>query len=306
MTTENHVLSYSEIDTFRQCPLKHQWSYVERWRRPVDENGALAKGSLWHLVMETHYQVLQNHDRNTPESCEAALDESRQAVSTLLVDTKNGQQSDTQALVQWMFEGYVAHWGADPDWDIVGIEQAFRINLPDPQGQPSPYDIKGKMDLVVRDRKTGHLWVVDHKSGANLPSQMDLEIDDQFGLYSWAMKQEGTPVLGAIHNAARTTRNLADFPDYSGKSQPQTLDQRHLRTFLNRSEAELTSIALDAWAVAANAYPTGEARPLYSAPDPRQCGWKCDFKEVHLLARKGRSPQVALEEMGFAQDFTRH
>lgn len=300
------VVSYSELDTYRQCPLKHAWAYKHRWKRPTDEKSALAKGSLWHLVLETHYGVLAKHDRTTPESIEQALAESREAVHPYLVDTKTGQQTEVQELIEWMFEGHVAKWGADPDWEIVGIEEFFQLPLLDPQGNKSPYYIKGKIDLVVKDRQTGHLWVVDHKSGANLPSQMDLEIDDQFGLYSWAMKQQGRPVLGAMHSAARTTRNVADYPGYTGKSQPQSLDQRFLRTYLNRSETELESIAIDAWAVAANAYPTSDALPLYSAPDPRQCGWKCDFKEVHLLARKGRDPELALKEHGFVQDFTRH
>ena len=304
--SEQIVVSFSELDTYRQCPLKHEWAYKQRWKRPVEEASALAKGSLWHLVLETHYNVLAKHDRLTEESQAAAIEESLRAVEPLLANSQNGQQSETQELIEWMFRGYIDHWGTDPDWGIVGIEHAFVLPLHDPDGNKSPYSIKGKIDLLVRDRQSGHLWVVDHKSGANLPSQMDLEIDDQFGLYSWAMNEEGQPVLGAIHNAARTTRNLADFAGYTGKSQPQSLDQRHRRTYLNRSDTELQSIALDAWAVAANAYPTGEALPLYSAPDPRQCGWKCDYKEVHLLARKGRNPEQALQEMGFEQDFTRH
>jgi hypothetical protein len=304
--TAEIVVSYSELDTYRQCPLKHMWAYKERWRRPVDPNGALAKGSLWHLVLETHYQVLQTHARNNQGSENAALVEAHQAVLPYLVDTRTGAQSETQALVQWMYEGYVALWGADPHWDIVEVEGSFQVPLLDDRGEVSPYQIKGKIDLLVRDRVTGHLWVVDHKSGANLPSMMDLEIDDQFGLYAWAMRQNGEPVLGAIHNATRTTRNTADYPDYSGKLTPQTLNQRNLRTYLNRTDTELTALARDAWAVAANAYPVGGELPLYSSPDPRNCGWKCDFKEVHLISRKGREPFTALTEAGFIQDFTRH
>jgi hypothetical protein len=299
------VVSYSELDTFRQCPLKHHWAYIERWRRPVDENSALAKGSLWHLVLETHYLELQKHDRLTPESEAEAIKAAADAVFPLLVNESTGLQSEVQELVAWIYDGYIRRWGAEPEFDIVGVEHAFQIPLKDDQGQDTKFQIKGKIDLVVRDRATGQLWVVDHKSGANLPNQLDLEIDDQFGLYVWAMKESGTPVLGAVHSAARTTRNVADYPDYSGKAQPQGLDQRFSRTFLNRSEAELQSIALDAWATAANAYPEID-RPLYSAPDPRQCGWKCDYKEIHLLSRKGRDPHKALADYGFEQNFTRH
>lgn len=305
--TDLITVSYSELDTYRQCPLKHAWAYKHRWRKPVAENSALAKGSLWHLVMETHYNVIKEHPRVDRDLDAAILQESLDAIRPLLFNERTGDHdNEVQELIHWMFRGYVDQWGLDPDWDIIEVEGSFLLPLLDPDGVESPYLIKGKLDLLVRDRQTGHLWVVDHKSGANLPTMMDLEIDDQFGLYSWAMKQKGTPVLGAIHNAARTTRNVADQPGYTGKSQPQSLDQRHLRSYLNRTETELDSIAIDAWAVAANAYPTGEALPLYSAPDPRQCGWKCDFKEVHLMSRKGRDPNVAFREMGFEQDFTRH
>lgn len=305
MTTKI-VVSYSELDTYRQCPLKHQWAYKERWRRPVEENSALAKGSLWHLVMEEHYQVLQNHPRTIRTKDQAVLDEAYEAVRPLIIDLRTGDQTEVQALIEWMYHGYVEQYGVEYDYDIIGIEDAFELPLRDPEGNKTDYYIKGKIDLVLRDRSNGHLWVVDHKSGSNLPNQMDLEIDDQFGLYTWAMKQQGKPALGAIHNAARTTRNQADFPGYKGKSTPQPLDQRFRRTYLNRSDTELDAVALDAWAVTANAYPQDESRPLYSSPDPRQCGWKCDFKEVHIKARKGRDPQTALREMGFEQDFTRH
>jgi hypothetical protein len=299
MTTK-HIVSYSELDTYRQCPLKHTWAYKERWRKPPTEGGALAKGSLWHLVLETHYLVLRDG---------GTLEQAIEAAKTHLVDQASGLQTETQELIQWMYEGYIEHYGSDNQWEILAVEYAFVINLPDPDGNPSPYDIKGKIDLVVRNRENNQVWVVDHKSGANLPDQMDLEIDDQFGLYVWALQQPGHDKWkpsGAIHSAARTTRNMADKPGYTGKSQPQTLDQRHRRTYLNRSDVELTAIALDAWAVAANAYPTTDDRPLYSSPDPRQCGWKCDFKEVHLLSRKGKDPHRALSEYGFVQDFTRH
>ena len=295
-----HIVSYSELDTYRQCPLKHHWAYKERWKRPVDPDGPLAKGSLWHLVLETHYLALMGG---------AVESEIHQLIRPLLYDEQTGMQTPTQSLIEWMYDGYVAKWGMDDQWEILAVEYPFVINLADPDGNPSPYDIKGKIDLVVRNRDNGTIWVVDHKSGSNLPDQMDLEIDDQFGLYVWALNQPGHDhwkPTGAIHSAARTTRNQADMDGYTGKAKPQTLEQRYRRTYLNRSETELKSIALDAWAVASNAYPTSDDRPMYSAPDPRSCGWKCDYKEVHLLARKGKDPHRALTEYGFEQDWTRH
>jgi hypothetical protein len=299
------VVSYSELDTYRQCPLKHHWAYKQRWKRPVPETSALVKGTLMHLVYETHYRVLQKYDRLTVESQAKALFEAEIAVRPLLMDERTGDQTENQELVQWIYDGYLDMYGAEPEFDILGVEQPFQLPLKDPEGNPSKFAIKGKIDLIIKDRANGSVWVLDHKSGANLPNQLDLEIDDQFGLYVWAMRESGTPVQGAIHSASRTTRNVADFPGYTGKSQPQSLDQRFSRTYLNRSDVELQSIAQDAWATAMNAYPEIEM-PLYSSPDPRQCGWKCDYKEIHLLSRKGRDSNQAMTDYGFVQDFTRH
>jgi hypothetical protein len=152
------------------------------------------------------------------------------------------------------------------------------------------------MDLIIQKRRDGGRWVVDHKSGGNLPTQMDLEIDDQFGLYTWAMREVGRRVTGSLHNAARTQRNKS----------PMTLESRMSRTHLNRSEKELTNLALDAYHCARAAYPPKGHEARYSSPDPRSCGWKCDIKEPHLLMRQGRPVQEVMVEYGFKINRTRH
>lgn len=297
------IVSYSELDTYRQCPLKHQLGYKLRYRKETTSD-ALNRGTLWHHIMEAHYTTLKtwwDGDRDMAEGF--VLEVARQAVEKILEDSG----SEHAELVAWMYQGYVDHYGIDDNWRPLALEYAFQIPLPNEKGRPSRYHLKGKIDAIMRDMNTGLIWVWDHKSGANLPSQMDLEIDDQFGGYTWAMRQLGHKVVGSLHNANRTTRNMADFPDYTGKSKPQTLEQRHFRTYLNRGDQELTSIALDAYNTARNAYPPKSMQlPLYSSPDPRQCGWKCDFKEVHLAMRTGIPAKEALEDRGFIQDFTRH
>lgn len=311
------VVSYSELDTYRQCPLKHQLSYVFRFSKEPEEGSPLRKGTLWHLVMEAHYLVIQKwqtlsgtqNPKPVPlKSINQVLAQCRAAAAVFWADD-HGNQTEDQELIEWMYDGYVEQHGIDRDWLILGVEQRKQWHLPNEGGEPSPYVIKAKLDVVIMLSSNHTIWVVDHKSGANLPSQMDLEIDDQFGLYVWFLKQEGLNVVGAIHNAARTTRNQADFDGYVGKSKPQTLEQRMHRTYLNRTDIELNNIAMDAFNVAVNMYPelTGRTRlPLYSAPDPRQCGWKCDFKEVHLMARTGINIEEALEGQGFKQNFERH
>jgi hypothetical protein len=268
--------------------------------------------------MEAHYLTIKQWQDDHSGRAITLRDEAK--VMSLCVDAvaplfwdDHGNQTEDQQLAQWMYEGYVARYGLDRQWRILEVEHKLQQPLPNEWGEPSLYLIKARLDLIVMEYKTGGIWVIDHKSGANLPSQMDLSIDDQFGLYTWLMRQEDPAkygrLMGTIHNAARTTRNTADFPDYVGKLKPQTLEQRMARTYLNRTDTELRNIALDAYNVAVNAYPEVEGReqlPLYSSPDPRQCGWKCDVRDAHLAARTGVNIQQVLADQGFVQDHTRH
>lgn len=308
----DRVISFSEINTYRKCPLTHQMFYVERWTKPSDEDSPLFKGSLWHLVMQDHYLVLKAWQEANPRRRKypaELYDQCREAAyAHLAVDSE--EQTEVQSLVQWMYDGYVEYHGLNEDWEILAVEYELAEPLIDPRtGNPSPYILKAKLDLVIRHRVTRKVWVVDHKSGANLPKYDDLDLDDQFGLYVYLLKRSGLPVLGAIHNAARTTRNQADFPDYVGKSKPQLLEARFRHSPMNRTDAELEAIARDAWAVAVNMYPGDsgfEPLPLYSSPTPNFFGYDRDFKEAYLLARKGADLRQSLEGLGYVQNFTRH
>jgi hypothetical protein len=300
------VVSYSELDTYRQCPLKHLLAYKQRWTKDKAEDSALGKGTLWHKVMEAHYETLKMFQNDPAVVTEREILKVARAAVTPLLFGDRGKQTEVQELMEWMYEGHIERYGKDGEFTIVGIELGPHVPLPWPNGRPSHYVLKTKLDLLVKDG-FGELWIIDHKSGANKPTQFELQVDDQFGLYTWAVQRLGYKVSGSIHSYARTTRNTGDYPDAAAKYKPQTLDQRFERYYLNRSDRELKALADDAFAAARNAYPPkGMALPLYSAPDPRNCGWKCDFKEAHLMLREGLSLEHVMKSEGFHQDFTRH
>lgn len=303
---EQIIVSYSELDTYRQCPLKHHLLYGQRWTKPPKVGSALDKGSLYHKVMEEHFRVLKGyqdmHRGKGPkvgsEDEAALLNLAKSRVWPILWDSEKGEfYNPVCELIAWMYEGHVKNYGSMPDWRIMGVEHQIITPLRDERGYRTRYLLKAKMDLVVRIRSNGGLWVVDHKSGANLPTDMDLEIDDQFGLYTWAMREVGRPVIGSLHAANRTQRNKG----------PMAMDNRMSLTYLNRDQKELDNLALDAYKVAWNAHPPkGKGPKGYSSPDPRSCGWKCDVKEPHLLMRRGRKPAEVMREYGFKIDRTRH
>lgn len=299
------VVSYSELDTFRQCPFKHDLAYNQRWTKTQEQDSALNKGKLWHLVLEAHYQVIQAAQhvlgRRIHKAEEAdVLEDCWRAVVPLIANPDTGEQTEVQGLIEWMYRGHVAKYGADLDWLIVGVEHSAEVPLPAVTGRKSNrYYLKIKIDLVVRDRE-GRLLVIDHKSCANLPNDKQLDIDDQFGLYTAGMRALGHPIFSAVHSAARTQRNKGDVDG----SNPQPLEGRFKRSVMYRTETELDALMMDAAATARASRATGQN--LYSSPDTDRCRWRCDFLDAHLMARKGIPIHTVLRDQGFVVNKDRH
>ncbi len=259
---------------------------------------ALAVGSLWHLVEETHYRTLQTAQlvKSADTNWDDVLEEAAFAAGEIIL-TACGDD-EYRDLVKWMYDGYVECYDIDRKWTIKAIEHAAEIWLPTAAGGRSAFKIKMKIDLIAHEWAANRLWVVDHKSGRDLPKQKDLDLDDQFGLYTWGMRKLGHPVFGQIHNAART---------YRLKTREMSMEERFLRTPMVRSEAELDCIATEAWRTAKRAYQIkpGQAERF---TDPDRCGWRCDYREACLMGRK-LGPDYErkfLRDCGYVQDFTRH
>ncbi len=266
------VVSYSELDSFRQCPHKFDLAYRQRWE--ADRVGvARGRGIVWHELMAIHYRAIQAD----------STDEARRvAISKHLLELAEFNPDDAD-LLAWMYDGYEELYGIDPQWEIVAIEDQALARLPTTTGRASRFWLRMRIDLIVRERlgvpggwgKT-KLWIVDHKTGQNLPTERELDVDDQFGLYTWGRHRLGDPVFGSIYSAARTQRN---------KTVPQPLDERFSRTHLYRTDRELETIAREAYQTArtAFAYESGRAP---RAPDSDRCRWRCDYTEPCLLGRK--------------------
>jgi hypothetical protein len=286
-TTEEHpmiTVTYSEMDSFRQCPLKHKLSYIEGWRKTPMPGSPLTRGSLWHNVMEVHYTWLQRNPN-------ADLEEIRAFVRKHLL--LNVAEPDVdQVLVDWMYDGYIENYGRDIDWEIVEVEKAYRVRLGPPSSQ---FRLAMKIDLLVRDRRTKQLWLVDHKSAKDFTRQTEIDIDDQFGLYSWGLRQMGIDVMGTIRSDARTQRN---------KTKPMTMDNRFRRVPTFRTKVELARIAADAYDCARSAY--SAHRVVYSSPAPDRCTWRCDYLQPHLLMRKGIDLETSLPDYGYARSNVKH
>jgi hypothetical protein len=301
--TAPRVVSHSELSTARRCAFKHQIFYGERWTRKQAPMSALGKGTAWHTVLEIHYSTLMAAQKAGSKNPARVLVVARQRVSAFIAELDD----ELADLMWWMYDGYVALYGHDPDWQILAVEHSAQARLPTPRGGRSGFILKLKIDLIVRDKSTRRVRIVDHKSGKDLPHSKALELDDQFPLYQWGLLQLGHDVFGLTYNAARTYRLVADLKD------PGTtpLEERFERVPMYRTPKELQTIALEAYETALTRYQQ-QARVLKNGVDsPRttdtmSCQWQCDAYEACLAGRKGVDWRSLLRAQGFSQDFSRH
>lgn len=306
------VISYSELDAYKQCPHKWALAYEERWTKAKDEQTAAGRGTMWHQMLDSHYTALK-----LGEGAQGA----RFAVEERVAEFRRaGKDPEVIDLLMWMYEGYVERWGYDDQWEVLVVEYKAIVPLTFPDGTPSMFDLKMIIDLVVRDRTNGKVWIVDHKSHAELPKEKELELDDQFGLYTWGLRQMGHKIFGCVYNTARTKRNKGDHPELveewrrrkaagekpGAEPKPQPLDGRFDRYLMSRTPVESDNLAQDALMTARNMHSEFNGRERHT--NSETCKWRCDYTEACLLGRKtdGQRERQFLLDVGFRQDFTRH
>jgi hypothetical protein len=118
---------------------------------------------------------------------------------------KQGLDDFAHQCVNAVIDGYHARWWSEMEhYEVLAVEVEFRDRLRNPStGAPSrTWDQGGKLDAIVRDRRDGRVWILEHKfTGADVsPGSaywQRLRIDSQVSIY-----HDGAAVLG--------------FPDVAG------------------------------------------------------------------------------------------
>ena len=272
-------VSYSELAAFRQCPMKHRLSYVDRWDSDKAKP-ALDRGTVWDAMMQTHYAGIMGG-----QSHEARATQVAEVLQT------SGIADDDRELLAWMYDGYVGRYGDDPEWDTLANQYSAVLPLPDPDDptKDGPIGLKVKIDRVARLRDTGAIWIWDDKTGKQQPKPAGLDIDDQFKLYTWALRHTGRRVAGFMVNHARTEKLKRAMSD----------DERFVRHRLFTTDIELATVALDAARAASEIHRPD--RREFSSPNSGLggcAGW-CDYFDAHLSIRRGMDEATAMRAFGF-------
>lgn len=279
------MIRHSEVADFRQCPMKWWLKWVNRWQS--GDSVASSLGTAWHTVMATHYGIIQRWQESGHSPGLIVVGKEVEPAIEYFHGT------DHYDKLIWMYDGYLDHWGVDPDWEIVEYESTQQVEI-----SPGLW-YEWTTDVLVRDHTLNKLRVVDHKSTSSQLRKGEVDLSDQLGLYIRAQNMRGVRVADGVISQARTEK----------LKRPMTLEERYQRMPSYRSPVELENIwddMLEVVRVMLEYRRTPEVPP-YSSPDPRVCSWKCDFLEAHLILRKmpkakwGQRLIPLLQNHGFRQ-----
>ena len=195
------ILTYSSIKLFQSC----RWKYNQRYNNnltPSKEKDVLYLGSVWHSVLEIWYG---NSDHKSKiEKAIVLIDKS---FPDYLTDSK---QKQNWHLCQAMFEGYINRF-PEEEFKPLGLEMEFVIPITNPRtGRCSrTFELRGKVDGLVQLKESGDLFLIEHKTAAQVSTDYieRLTFDFQINLYAMALSRFlKLKISGVIYNVIRKAK----------------------------------------------------------------------------------------------------
>lgn len=185
----SRLLSNSRLKVARSCQREHFNKYVLGFR-PLDEGEALRFGTLIHLGLEAWWKA-------SGDRLQAALD----AISAV-----EDLDPFDRVKAEVMLHGYHFRWCDEP-YEVLAVEAHFECELVNPTtGRPSQtWRLGGKLDVIVRCLRTGHVLIIEHKTSSEditpgSPYWRRLRMDSQVSTYYEGAQALGYDVRGCLYD----------------------------------------------------------------------------------------------------------
>jgi hypothetical protein len=184
------LLRTSERGTFKRCRWKW-WHEFEEQLKPKTAVPPLRFGSLIHMALADYYVKGVKRGPHPAKSFTKYYNAEIKAQGEFGFRVHDLEEDEVWAeageLGVAMLTSYVEHWGSDNQWEVLVTEQPFRQLVHHPATRKPLFWAVGVMDLIVLDRLTKRIHVVDHKSAKTISVQY-LSLDLQATSYwTWGL-----------------------------------------------------------------------------------------------------------------------
>ncbi len=189
------TLTISRLKTFRSCARKHELRYVKRIV-PTTKRESLAFGTLFHIALESFW---------------GGKDVDTALTDMIIAAAKESTDPMIVAKVRALVLGYVKSWApVRNDYHVLAVEAPFAFPLlnPDTMAASRTFQMEGKIDLILKEKATGRVLLVEHKTTADDISDdsahyfKKLAMDGQLSLYVVGAESLGHTIDGIIYDVA--------------------------------------------------------------------------------------------------------
>jgi len=175
---EINYLSYSQINTFQTCPLHYKLRYI--FKVPTPQTASQSFGTSIHATLKDFYNLVLSGKRPTEKLIFDCFknDWIKEGFKTKKHERKFYEKGKIY-LSGFLKEGF------DPKNLPVALEQPFTIPLRLDSKNTKPLKIGGVIDRVDVF-SDGSIEIIDYKTGANIPSQREVDKNLQLSFYGIA------------------------------------------------------------------------------------------------------------------------
>lgn len=172
ITKSLHIdyLSYSQIETFKICPLHYKLRYV--YKIPSSPSPAQSFGNSFHLTMKNFYEMVQKKQKPDKDMLYKILEENWIKEGYLEKSHERSSFNKAKKFLNYYLENYF-----DPKVTPLSLEQKFTVRIDN-------LLIGGKIDRV--DLFADKLRIIDYKTGSHSLTQREADRDLQLSIYALA------------------------------------------------------------------------------------------------------------------------
>jgi DNA helicase II / ATP-dependent DNA helicase PcrA len=168
-------LSFSQIETFKNCPLHYKLKYI--LKIPSPPSAALSFGVSVHAALKDFYDLVKNGEKASRELLHELLEKNWVRVGYLSRSHETQMKKNGRIQLTGFFKNFY-----NKNTIPLAQERSFIIPL---QSNGKAVKVGGKIDRVdlLAD---GKIEIVDYKTGAKIPTQREVDTDPQLAFYALA------------------------------------------------------------------------------------------------------------------------
>ncbi len=204
-------ISYSALDTFKKCPLKFKFQYIDKIRTPK------SKDALFGTLLHSALKILHEPGLIIPTEEEILKFISNKWDASIYSSEQESTLNFAQA-IKIMKDYYAKNYPSQ--FTVLALETMFEVPF---QIGTEKHLITGKIDRVDKN-EDGLLEVIDYKTSKKMPSQETVDKDLQLAVYHlgvanrWpTLVKEDRPLKTSLYflkhgeklSSTRTLDNLA-------------------------------------------------------------------------------------------------